>query len=95
MRDLGLPIYVLNGHFCREEREGVEVRSVEEASGRTVTYETPVGTLTQRFLVCRELHEQGIGAYQTEHLLRTPDDYDVLRERSVGVAVGCAVAKTA
>ena len=68
-RDLGLPIWVVAQPY-RVEHPGIEVRSTEDDSSRTVEYECAAGTLTARWI----LGPDG-SWWQTEYPVKTTQDF--------------------
>lgn len=77
-RDLGLGTPARDGSVFTARLNGVETR-VQHDGGETVTeYITPVGTVSTKSRESEELRRAGIGSMEVEHLIKRPEDYDVV-----------------
>jgi hypothetical protein len=77
--DRGLGIYRLTGMPYRVELEGVEREVEREGDITTVAYDTPLGSVSCKFLYTEEMRQAGVSiSWITEHLIKDPGDYRVV-----------------
>ncbi len=74
-RDLGMGIKGNRGPLYRSEMRGVEVRTQTKGNETFTEYETPVGTVTTRFLTSSVLEQQGVGGLEQNHKIESRQDY--------------------
>lgn len=76
--DLGLGTPARDGTVYTTRLHGVDTR-VQHAGWETMTeYVTPVGTVRTRHRESEELRRAGIGSLEVEHLIKRPEDYDLV-----------------
>ena len=76
-RDLGMGTPARNAIIFSTQTENVEIRVSRRGNETFTEYITPVGTASTRHMVVPELQKAGIEAYEIEHLIKRPEDYDV------------------
>ena len=74
-RELGVGIKGNRGPLYRSELCGVEVRVRTKGHETLTEYETPVGTVSTRFLITPDLEQQGVRGRELGHLIERREDY--------------------
>lgn len=77
-RDLGMGTPARNASAFSVYMEGVETKSHSKGNETLIEYITPVGTVSTRHVVVEKLHKAGMSSYETEHLIKRPEDYGVV-----------------
>lgn len=77
-RDLGMGTPARDAVVFSAKTENVETRTRRHGNEIFTEYITPVGTVSTRHVVVEKLHKAGISPYQKEHLIKRPEDYDVV-----------------
>ncbi len=78
-RDLGMGTPARDGRVYRTQMRNVDVRTAVEGDRRTITYTTPIGTVTTISRQSATLAEGGIaGELMTKHMITEADDYAVV-----------------
>ena len=77
--DRGLGIYRLAGFPYRVELAGVEREVQKEGHINSVTYHTPLGSVSCKFLYTEEMRRAGVSiSWITEHVIKEPGDYRIV-----------------
>jgi hypothetical protein len=77
--DRGLGIYRLAGLPYRVELAGVEREVQKEGDINSVTYHTPLGSVSCKFLYTEEMRRAGVSiSWITEHVIKEPGDYRIV-----------------
>jgi hypothetical protein len=77
--DRGIGIYRLREMACRPELVGVDREVKREGDTTTVTYHTPVGSVSCRMVYTEEMKKAGISqTWISEHVIKKPEDYAVV-----------------
>ena len=72
----GLGLFHLRGRVYRPELVGVDREVKEEGDTTTVTYHTPVGSVSCKILYNEEMRRAGISiSWISEHVIKEPKDY--------------------
>ena len=75
----GLGLFHLREGVYRPELVGVDREAREEGETTTVTYHTPVGSVSCKILYNEEMRKAGISiSWVSEHVIKEPKDYKVL-----------------
>ena len=77
-RDLGMGTPARNVSILSAQLENVETRVQKKGNETLTEYITPVGTVSTRHVSVEKLIKAGMGAYEMEHLIKGPEDYDVV-----------------
>jgi len=77
-RDLGMGTPARDVSVFSTRTENVETRVSRRGNETFTEYITPVGTASTKHTVVEKLQKAGMGAYQSEHLIKRPEDYDVV-----------------
>jgi len=79
MIDRGIGVYRLREMVCRPELIGVERMVKREGNATTVTYHTPVGSVSYKVVYTEEMKQAGISqTWISEHVIKKPEDYAVM-----------------
>ncbi|OGP76800.1 MAG: hypothetical protein A2V86_15075 [Deltaproteobacteria bacterium RBG_16_49_23] len=77
--DRGIGVYRLGEMACRPELVGVDREVKHEGDATTVTYHTPVGSISCKMLYTEEMRQAGISqTWISEHVVKKPEDYAVV-----------------
>jgi hypothetical protein len=77
--DRGIGVYRLREMVCRPELIGVERMVKREGNATTVTYHTPVGSVSYKVVYTEEMKQAGISqTWISEHVIKKPEDYAVM-----------------
>lgn len=77
--DRGIGIYRLGEMACRPELVGVDREVKHERDTTTVTYHTPVGSVSCKMLYTEKMRQAGISqTWISEHVIKKPEDYAVV-----------------
>jgi uroporphyrinogen-III decarboxylase len=77
--DRGIGIYRLREMACRPELIGVDREVKREGDTTTVTYHTPVGSVSCKILYTEEMRQAGISqTWISKHVIKKPEDYAVV-----------------
>jgi len=75
----GLGLFHLWGSIYRPELVGVDREVKEEGDTTTVTYHTPVGSVSCKILYTEEMKKSGISiSWVSEHVIKEPKDYRIV-----------------
>jgi len=77
-RDLGMGTPARGAIIFSTRTENVETKTRRRGNEIFTEYITPVGTVSTRHVATETLEKVGISAYQTEHVIKRPEDYDVV-----------------
>ena len=77
-RDLGMGTPARNANILTTCTENVETKTRRNGNEIFTEYITPVGEVSTRHIVVEKLHKAGMSSYQAEHLIKRPEDYDVM-----------------
>jgi len=77
-RDLGMGTPARNATIFSTRMENVETKTHRSGDEIFTEYITPVGTVSTKHIVVEKLHRAGMSSYQMEHLIKRPEDYDVV-----------------
>lgn len=79
MIDRGIGIYRLKEMACRPELIGVDREVKQEGETTSVTYHTPVGSVSCKMTYTEEMRRAGISqTWISEHVIKSPEDYKVV-----------------
>ena len=79
MIDRGIGIYRLREMACRPELVGVDREVKHERGATTVTYHTPVGSVSYKTQYTEDMKQAGISqTWISEHVIKRPEDYAVV-----------------
>lgn len=77
--DRGIGIYRLKEMACRPELVGVDREVKCNGDTTTVTYHTPVGSVSCKMLYTEKMRQSGISqTWISEHVIKKPEDYAVV-----------------
>ena len=77
-RDLGMGTPARDAKIFSTRTENVETRVSRSGDEIFTEYITPVGTVSVRHVVVEKLQKAGMSSYQSEHLIKRPEDYEVV-----------------
>ena len=77
-RDQNLGYYSKAGPAFRIEVDGIETRTRQDGEETHVETITPVGTVSTLSRHSAELRAEGVAALETGHMIKGPDDYEVV-----------------
>ena len=77
-RDQDLGYYSKGGAAFRTEVEGIETLTRQNGEETRVETITPVGTVSTLTRHTPELRAEGVGGLETEHMIKGPEDYEVV-----------------
>jgi uroporphyrinogen-III decarboxylase len=77
-KDMGMGTPARDARIFSSRMEKVEIKVCRNANETYTEYITPVGTVSTRHVVVDKLARAGIGSYETEHLIKRPEDYEVV-----------------
>jgi uroporphyrinogen-III decarboxylase len=77
-RDLGMGTPARDARVFSARTESVETRVRRSGNEIFAEYITPVGTVSTKHGVVEKLDRAGMSSYQIEHLIKRPEDYDVV-----------------
>ena len=77
-RDLGMGTPARDAEILSTRTENVKTRVSRHGDEVFTEYITPVGTVSTRHIVVEKLQKAGMDSYQSEHLIKRPEDYDVV-----------------
>jgi len=77
--DRGLGIFRMKGMPYRAELEGVEREARKEGNTTSVTYHTPIGSVSCKITYTEEMKRAGVSiSWITEHVIKKPEDYKIV-----------------
>jgi len=77
-RDLGMGTPARDARVFSARMENVETKVRRRGSEIFTEHATPVGTISTKHVVVEKLESAGMSSYQVEHLIKRPEDYDVV-----------------
>jgi len=77
-RDLGMGTPARDARVFSVQTENIETEVHRSGSQILTEYITPVGTVSTKHVVIEKLDRAGMSPYQTEHLIKRAEDYDVV-----------------
>jgi uroporphyrinogen-III decarboxylase len=77
-KDLGMGTPARDGSVFSSWTKNLEVKSQRSGNEIFTEYITPVGTVSTKQIVVEKLQQAGMSPYQVEHLIKRPEDYDVV-----------------
>jgi hypothetical protein len=77
--DRGLGIFRMKGMPYRAELGGVEREARKEGNTTSVTYHTPIGSVSCKITYTEEMKRAGVSiSWITEHVIKKPEDYKIV-----------------
>ena len=77
-RDLGMGTPARNARVFSTELENVETKTQHYRDEIFTEHITPVGTVSTKHIVVEKLDRAGMQSYQSEYLIKRPEDYDIV-----------------
>jgi len=77
-KDLGMGTPARDGRVFSSQTKNVEVKSHRSGNEIFTEYITPVGTVSTKHIIVEKLQQAGMSPYQVEHMIKRPEDYDVV-----------------
>lgn len=77
-RDMGMGTPARDAKIFSSRMLNVEVKVKHNDDETFTEYITPVGIVSTKHVVVDKLSKAGIGSYQTENMIKKPEDYDVV-----------------
>ncbi len=78
-RKMGVGKTARAGHVCTSRIRGVEVTERRVGMATVTEYVTPIGTVTKTHKRTEGMDRDGIAALEIEHMIKGPDDYDIVK----------------
>jgi len=77
-RDLGMGTPARDASIFTTHIENVETKVHRQGNEIFTEYITPIGTVSSKHVVIEKLEKASMSSYQVEHVIKRPEDYDVM-----------------